>query len=404
MLATTLRRSALHAWSRCALALTLASGCFAPDSEEGDVPTDRNAITAAAGATTKRCAVKLQDHLAPLKVPGAAVGLLKNGKLACTAVAGMANLEEKRPVTADTVFAIASVSKTLTATTVMQLFDEGKFKLDDDVNKYLPFKVSIPSCPTKPVTFRQLLTHTSSIKDGKAYDSSYGKGDSKIALGDYLKGYLTPAGKAYAPKDNFHPGCPGTTYDYSNVGTALLGYVAEHITKTSFDQLSRARTLLPLGMTETSWHLAGLNPAHLAMPYKASGAGFAEEGHNGYPTYPDGMIRTSVPQLARFLGMFMGDGSFGGKRILKASTVAEMKRVQGVTGDDTEGQGLIWYLDDFGTVNDVLGHDGGDPGVSAYMFFDPKDGAGVILVANAEWNEAAASALMVALFAEARKY
>src|SRR5262249_59473276 len=132
------------------------------------------------------CKTDLASQLQRLDVPGLAAGIVKNGRLVCTGAAGMANIEQKKPVTADTLFLIASVSKVVTATALMQLQEEGKFKLDDDVNRYLPFRVSIPESPASPITFRQLLTHTSSIRDNSTYINCPLSCDYGSELGDYV--------------------------------------------------------------------------------------------------------------------------------------------------------------------------------------------------------------------------
>jgi CubicO group peptidase (beta-lactamase class C family) len=314
-------------------------------------------------------------------------------------VAGWADIEEKRPVTPETVFAWASVSKTITAVTAMTLLDEGKLALDDDVNRFLPFHVAVPSCPSRPITIRQLLTHTSGISEqedgGGVYLGSYVQGDSPIPLGAFLASYLVPGGTRYDPKVNFVDGCPGTQSRYSNVGAALLAFVAERISATSFDELAARRVFEPLGMRDTSFRLAALDRTHLAMPYEKAGAGFAPLGHVGYPTYPDGLVRSSVPDMARFLRMFIDFGAADGVRILTRSTALEMRRP--AIPELDEGQALIWHWE---TVGDrrVLGHNGRDPGVHSRMYFDPADGTGVLVVANGNWSLPAAKTLLAELF------
>jgi CubicO group peptidase (beta-lactamase class C family) len=124
------------------------------------------------GPSVPQCATKVREKLHRLDVPGLSAVIIKNGRVACTAVAGMANLEKNRPVEPETVFTWASVSKTVTAVAVMKLVDDGAFKLDDDINSYLPFPVRIPACPGKPITFLHLLTHTSSIVESE-YEGVY---------------------------------------------------------------------------------------------------------------------------------------------------------------------------------------------------------------------------------------
>ena len=403
-----MKRSALRALViptlLCVAACTV--GTVDPVDDQRAAATPKPKVQEPAGGApaptpATKCATDLGPELARLIVPGLSAGIIKDGKLVCTAVAGLADIEGNRPVTPDTVFAWASVSKTVTSVTLMSLFDEGKLRLDDPIDAHVSFRVRAPACASTPLTLRHLLTHTSSIIDGDAYDDSYADGDSPIALGDFLRSYLVAGGARYDAADNFGPGCPGTAYEYSNVATALAAYAAESITKVPFDQLARERVFQPLGMNETSFRLRDLDLSRVARPYERTGTTFTAIPHIGYPTYPDGLVRTSVPQLARFLAMFSNGGELDGKRILAASTVAEMQKLQVPALDDS--QGLIWYFDTFGTRT-VLGHDGADPGTSGHMYFDPKDGAGVLLVANGEWDDDAAEALLAKLFAESENY
>lgn len=347
-----------------------------------------------------QCTIDLAAHLDDLGVPGAAAAIVKDGTLACTAAAGMANIEENRPVTEDTIFAWASVSKTVTATAAMQLFEDGEFGLDDDINDYLPFTVETPDCPGTPITFRQLLTHTSSIIDSDVYDTVYTVGDSPIALGDFVEDYLVPGGQYYSA-DNYDYDCAGTWYEYSNVAVGTLGYLVEVISGQPFDDYVYANVFEPLGMTESSFLLANLDESHVAMPYDGTPGSFQAHGHVGYPTLADGSMRTSVTQLANFLTMTIEGGTYDGVTILQPSTVEEMRRRQIPTLDNT--QGLIWFY----YFDDKIGHDGSDPGTASYMFYDPDEGTGVILVANGDWwenGEAWADAIMNALFEEALTY
>jgi CubicO group peptidase (beta-lactamase class C family) len=408
---------------RCVLALALvACGAAHDEGNPGsDAPavTGSNAPTAGGGGggepskspppSVGPCRTDLGPALASVGAPGLAAAIVKNGKLVCASGAGFANVEEKRPVTPDTLFLWASVSKTIVATSVMQLFDEGKLALDDDVSRYLPFSVRVPSCPGTPVTIRHLLTHTSSIVDRDAVlaaEQTIGS-DSKVPLLDFVESYLTPGGSRYS-KSSFTSVCPGTKYAYSNVGATLLGAIVQSVAKAPFEQITQERIFAPLGMNETAWHLADLDLGHVAMPYVASATGFTAYGQYGEPDFPDGMMRTSVVQLARFLAMNAQLGEYGGAQLIAKTTAEEMRRKQIPSIDDT--QGLIWYYASFGSSStNVIGHNGSDDGASSNMFYDPASGAGVVLVANADWNDdndqsPAADALMDALFAEAKGY
>ena len=387
------------------VAISLLAACSSTDdmpSADGGEPPDVDGGGADDEPPVPACATDLVAELDRLKVPGVSAGIIAGGRLVCTAVAGQADIEAGRAVVPDTVFAWASVSKTVTATAAMMLAEEGAIDLDADIDDYLTFAVDNPNCPAEPITVRQLLTHTSSIRDnGVIYDRSYVIGDSPIALGDFVRGYLVPGGDYYDADGNFKADCPGEVNVYSNIAVGLLGHVVEEVSGTPFEELCRQRIFAPLEMDQTSFRLADLDVAGVAMPYDGRDT-FRPHGHNGFPTIPDGLLRTSVPHLARFLAMFAELGVYRGQRLLSEATATEMRRVQIPDLDDT--QALIWYYDDYGDRSGLLGHDGDDPGTASLMFFDPSTGDGALLVANGIWVQAEANALLGALFAEAKAY
>ena len=119
------------------------------------------------------------------------------------------------------------------------------------------------------------------------------------------------------------------------------------------------------------------------MPYgfkKKTGA-FKPLGHHGYLDFPSGTLRVTAPHLARFLLSFIGDGEVDGTRLLKAETVREMRKIPFPKADSK--QGLVWYFDKLGG-SQVMGHDGSDPGVTAVMYYRPKDGVGYLILQNGE--------------------
>ena len=124
----------------------------------------------------------LESRVAQCPAPGLAAAIVKGNQLVWAKGFGWANRESNIPMSADTLMNIGSISKTITATAVMQLWEAGKFDLDDDINEFLPFVVRNPGNPEVAITFRQLLTHRSSIKDGPAYGESYACGDIVIRM------------------------------------------------------------------------------------------------------------------------------------------------------------------------------------------------------------------------------
>ncbi|MBN2049155.1 MAG: beta-lactamase family protein [Spirochaetales bacterium] len=301
---------------------------------------------------------------------------------------GYADLVEERPITEDTLFQMASVSKTVTGTAVMQLSDRGRIDIDEDINTYLPFDVKNPSHPNKAITTRMLLTHTSSIIDNwDVYDSFYtidaGGGDPTVSLADFNRGYLTKDGEYYDAELNFSAKVPGTYYKYSNCGYGLLGYLVECVSGTDFNIYCTENIFTPLGMDSTRWFLEEIDLDRLAKPHEGEKA----LPYYGFATYPDGCLRTSAGDYSRFLSMFMHQGTLGNVKILEESTVAEMLKPQ--VRDLNENQGLTWDLkvpeEIFITCDSyVYGHSGGDPGVSTMVMFNQDIKKAAILLINSD--------------------
>jgi len=350
----------------------------------------------------------IRAKMAVAKVPGIAACIVKDGQVVWSSGYGWANLETQTAVTPDTVFMIASISKVVTGTSLMQLFEQGVFTLDGPVTDHLPFSVSNPNYPDEPITFRQILSHASSIQDNPVLLSAfYSEGDSPIPLGLYLENYLSPGGVLYGPNRNFYDYAPGTAVNYSNIGFALCGYLVEAITGVSFADYCTQHLFVPLQMNETSWFLRDLDETQLAMPYQYDfkTRKYVAYGQYGYPDYPDGQLRTSARQLANFLIASINYGEFGSARILEQATAEEMRRVQYPELSSTTG--LAWeYEEHNGETR--LGHYGGDKGVTTAMWFRPSDGVGVIALANGDfsfpWQQKALLDILDRLFNEADQF
>ncbi len=319
------------------------------------------------------------------KVPGLAAAIVKNGKVIWTGAYGWANRELKTPVTNDTLFQVASVSKPVTACAVMQLVEQGKLSLDTDVNEVLPFPVRNPKHPKVPITLKHLLSHTSGIRDNwnLLEDTWVKNGDFPKPLGESLAAYLQPMGEYYSAKKSYYSWAPGEKSQYSNVGVALAAYLAEAKAKVPFETLCQKGIFEPLAMQGSSFRLKDMDQTKIAMPYgfrKKTGV-FKPLGHHGYLDFPSGTLRVTAPHLARFLLSFIGDGQLDGERVLQAETVREMRKVAFPKADSK--QGLVWYFDKLGG-DKVMGHDGSDPGVSTIMQYRLKDGVGYVILQNGE--------------------
>lgn len=322
--------------------------------------------------------------MAAAHVPGLSTCVVKEAKVAFCRAYGLADIDAQQPVSSDTVFLIASISKTVTATVAMQLWEQSAFQLDDDVENYLSFSAHHPSS-SEPFTFRRLMTHTSSVRDDwdtldELYDTS--GGDPSISLYHAMKGYFDPSGVYYDATNNFVPSPPGTTYEYSNEGIALIGYLAEAITGTAFADLAKENVLAPLAMNRSSFRISDFQPGDIAMPYGWSGAAFTAYGHYTFADYPDGGLFTTAPDLSRFLAAISGGGALDGQRILQSSTIAQMTSVQ--FPSIAPQQGIVFQHVDI-DGDDWIGHSGAESGVATDMYYRASDGLGFVVLMNGDW-------------------
>jgi CubicO group peptidase (beta-lactamase class C family) len=345
-------------------------------------------IVKAASARTDELKRYLRRKRVEANTPGISVAVVREDEVVWSAGVGWADREAGIRATSETVYQLASVSKTVTCAGIMALVEDGVLDLDADVNTYLPFEVHIPFAPDAPVTMRHLLTHTSGIRDrwdvwGTPWSEPtlYFEGDSPISLGDFCRSYFVPGEERYRRRKNFFDWAPGDRYAYSNLATALAGFVAESASGIDFNELCKERILLPLGMTDSGFRLADVGTTNLAMPYATRQGELEPIFHYGYPDYPDGALRSSAIHLARWLGAFINFGAFEGVRVLDDTTVREIRRHQ--IGDVTDWrQGLIWYGEPtWGFF--MMGHTGGDYGESTRMFFRPDRRVGVVSLTNA---------------------
>ncbi len=319
-------------------------------------------------------------------IPGLAACVVRDGQIIWTGTYGYSNIEQNIEAADSTVFLIASISKIITGIALMQLWEEGLFELDDNINDYLPFEVVNPFFPDSPITFYTLLTHTASIKrNGAVLNSLVVMGDSPIPLAEFLEGYLTPGGAYYNPSANFYNYAPGSGWSYSSVGTGLIGGLVQEISGSSLNQYCQEHIFSPLDMDETSWFLAGLDTANVAMPYDWNGSTYEPYGHYGFPNYPAALLRTSTLQLGRLLIAFMQGGQIDGVRILDSSTVDLMTTVHIPDVFTNANQGLIWFRQDF-DGRSLWGHIGDMDGVRTLQYFCPAENTGVIILTNGESN------------------
>ncbi|HNV99288.1 MAG TPA: serine hydrolase [Chitinophagales bacterium] len=335
------------------------------------------------------------DQMDTKHIPGVSSVIIQDGRLVWSGNYGTANLTTGMAVDTNTVFMLASISKTIAVTAAMQLYEDGYFELDDDINMHLPFTIYHPDYPDSVITMRMIMTHSSALRDNwDILDTVYVAGDSPLPLSAFVQGYFEVGGPYYYADDNFYGYAPGVNYNYCNMGISLLGYLVELFSGQPFNTYCNEHIFEPMCMTNTGWFLSELDTNLIAHPYDYVAGEYVDYGLYGYPDYPDGQLRTTALSLAKFLYMYMQGGSFEGVQILEPETVDLILSSQIPMIDPT--QGLVWYsYTDGGTW---WGHSGGDSGVSTDMYFKESTQTGVILLTNSDnstlniWNEIVAYA------------
>ena len=320
------------------------------------------------------------EEMADAHVPGLAACIVRGDEIIWCNGYGYADIESEVTVSHNTPFMLASISKTFVAIAAMHLQENGNFSINDPINSMLDFNVTHPD-DTTPITTKMLLSHTAGIKDNwSVIDPVVVDGDSPIALGEFLKEYLTADGEYYNNRRNFIGDGVIQKTVYSNIGAALAAYVIEVESGIPFNTYCKQYIFEPLQMVDTAWHISDLDQSIVALPYEWSFGGWESYGHYGYPDYPSGQLRSGAEQLATFLMMFGNDGTANGTQILSADSVTEMSVAH--YPDLDSQQGLVWYWWEI-TNQRFIGHNGGDYGSSTEMGVR-DDGLGFVILMNSE--------------------
>lgn len=324
--------------------------------------------------------VRVRHHMRVAGIPGLALGLAREGSVVDVRGYGFADEQAERPVRLDTLFHIASITKTVTALAISLLAQDGRLALDAPIAGHLDFDIA--GGDAHRITWRHLLTHTSGLSDRVYYETDFRSrgADSPLSLRDFLQAYLASGGR-YAGTGNL-VGAPGARWDYCNVGYGLLGYLAQRVVGEDLRDWMGDRLFRPLGLKQMVWRLADL-PADVATPYERIDGALVAAKPVGFPDWPAGMLRSSAADLTRLMAVVANGGSAADHSLLSPAANAEMLRMQRPEGlpDWLTGQGLGWQeslLDGQPTIN----HWGGDPGVFTMAYLDPASRSAVVVLSN----------------------
>ena len=322
-------------------------------------------------------------------VPGAALTVVKDGRVAHLAGYGCANIA--RGVAVDprqTVFHVASVSKPFVALAAVQLAERGVVDLRADVNRYLS-TMQVPAGWNRPITMHDLLTHTAGLEESIVGYAARTPADIR-PLGEFLAAKLPKRGWA-----------PGNVTSYSNYGYALAGYVVESATRVSFADHVRDQVLVPLGMSRSSF--AQPMPLNLerdaALSYRCTDEGCEPIVPDYRSAYPPGGLVTTADDMSRFVLAQLGV-PLDGKRVLSDSVLRLMHERQFTHDASLPGLTYGFAEDDFANIRS-LSHAGGASGYTSFVILVPTAKSAVFLVANggsSRFGAAAAAAVARTLF------
>ena len=322
------------------------------------------------------------------KVPGIAYGIIVDGKVVHIGVSGVRNTATGETVDTNTVFRIASMTKSFTALSILKLRDEGKLSLEDPAEKYIPELkgLAYPTTDSPKITIRHLLSHSAGFPEDNPW------GDQQLADTDEQMAAMMRRGVPFST-------APGTSYEYSNYGFAILGRIVAKVSGVPYARYVRTNILLPLGMTSTTLESRDVPANRLAHGYRLQDGKWLEEAQ-----LPDGAfgsmggMLTSVSDLGKWVAFMLDawpprDGAERGP--VKRSSVREMQQVvrynganagrDAATNATTLSAGGYGYGLGVRTTclfPTFVSHSGGLPGFGSIMRWLPEYGVGIVALGN----------------------
>jgi CubicO group peptidase (beta-lactamase class C family) len=320
---------------------------------------------------------------------GVVVGVYRRGETIFSQGFGSTRLGSNDPVTARTIFHLASVTKPFVATAVMQLADQGKVDIDAPVTRYLPyFTMKDPRAAS--ITVKQLLTHTAGMPDVTDYHWGRPEYDDG-SLERYVRG-LADSTLLFAP---------GTDWRYSNIGFEVLADLIAKVSGQPFEEYMQRQILTPLGMTHSTLLMTDVDSANLASGHVRDNSGNAVVSS----VYPynrrhaaSSTLHSNVSDMLRWAAANLRKGELDGRRIVSIAAIDRMRAMSyDLTPQIAErakragrtmqyasiGQGLGWRIFNL-RGEDLVNHSGGDTGFRSDVLLWPADSSAVVVMLNDE--------------------
>ncbi|MWC30936.1 serine hydrolase domain-containing protein [Paenibacillus sp. MMS18-CY102] len=315
-----------------------------------------------------------EDH-----IPGAAVAIVRDGKPQVLKGYGYANLEQKIATDPNrTIFRLGSISKTVTATAVMQLQEAGKIDLHADIKPYIP-ELDLGGGNKQPITAHELLTHTAGFCESVF---AVGRDKSKqVTLAEAIRSHMP----AFCRQQ-------GEQVAYSNQGMSLAGYLVERVSNRPYEDYVRDNIFKPLKMVSSSFHLVEADP-NLAKSYSYSKGEYTAAPYSYIHHLPAGAMNATAVDMAHYMIAHLQLGSFEGSRILSEKTARLMHATQFTV--DKRMPGMAYgFFERYQNGLRLIEHDGGIDNFAAYMYLIPSENTGLFIATNASGGTDAAEQLI----------
>ncbi len=336
----------------------------------------------------------LQAVLEEFNAVGISAAVVKDGQIVYNESFGYKNLDTKEPLTNTDVMRIASISKSFTATSLLQLVEQGIISLDDDVSELIGFKIRNPHYPEDVITLRMVLSHTASIKDKDDY---------------FTIDHLNPA--VYGDCiESYYEYRPGEGYNYSNMGLNLAGTILEKVSQVRFDDYVRGNIIQKLGLYG-GHNNDSLDVNRIARLYNFRDGAYVESkgayksrsedmpdyvlGYSAPIFSPTGGVKISAHDLAVYMMMHMNYGEYNGVRIISQASAKAMQTPVWIAQQDWEDQYGLCLKEFKDFIIDPqynqeghypVGHTGGAYGLRSIMIWSPADGWGIVAMTNGYQN------------------